>query len=114
LGLNPSLTSAIDNDSALSHTGLAQELYALGRPGDVFLGISTSGNAVNINYSAAAAKTIGITVIALTGADGGRLAVQADAVIRVPARETALIQNQHIILYHALCEMLEAHAFGGN
>lgn len=114
LGLNPGLSSAIDNDSALSHTGIAQELYVLGRPGDVFLGISTSGNAVNINYAAATAKTIGIMVIALTGADGGRLAVQADAAIRAPARETALIQNQHIILYHALCEMLEAHAFGGN
>ncbi len=113
LGLNPALSSAIDNDSSLAHTGLAQELNALGRVGDVFLGISTSGNAVNVNYAASTAHALGMMVIALTGAGGGRLAEQADIVLRVPASQTAEVQNLHIILYHALCEMLEAQAFGG-
>jgi phosphoheptose isomerase len=113
LGINPALSSAVDNDFSLAHAGLAQEFYALARAGDVFLGISTSGNAQNVIYTASAAAALGCPVIALTGAGGGRLAQQADVVLRAPARVTPEVQNWHILLYHTLCEMLE-EAFWGD
>ena len=113
LGINPTLASAVDNDFALPHTGFAQEFYALARAGDVFLGISTSGNAQNVAYTASVASALGCTVIALTGADGGRLARQADVAMRAPAQTTAEIQDLHILMYHALCEMLEEAFWGG-
>lgn len=113
LGINPALSSAVDNDFTLSHAGLAQEFYALARAGDAFLGISTSGNAQNVIYTASVAAAMGCPVIALTGAKGGRLSQQADVVIRAPVQTTAEIQNLHIILYHTLCEMLEDTFWGG-
>jgi phosphoheptose isomerase len=112
LGVNVTLSSAVDNDVPLGHINLAQELYALGQPGDVFLGISTSGNAQNILYAAQTAKVIGMDVIGLTGQTGGKLAQLADILIRAPEKDTPLVQEWHIQLYHILCEMLEAHFFG--
>lgn len=111
LGANPALTSAIANDNPLRNIGYAQELYALGRPGDVLLGISTSGQAENVRYAATAARALQMTVIALTGPDGGPLAQQADIAVRAPGRDTPEIQSWHIQLYHTLCDMLEAAAF---
>ena len=113
LGINPSLSSAIDNDVPMAHIGIAQELYALGHQGDIFMGISTSGNAHNVYYAALAAKTIGLTVIGLTGRGGGRLAEVADVTIHAPEKVTAKVQQWHIQLYHILCEMLEVHFFKG-
>lgn len=113
LGINPTLASAVDNDFKLPHAGFAQEFYALARAGDVFLGISTSGNAQNVTYTASVAAALGCPVIALTGAGGGRLAQQADVAIRAPAQKTDKIQSLHILLYHTLCEMLEEHFWGG-
>ncbi len=112
LGANPSLTSAIANDNPLPHIGFAQELYALGRRGDALLGISTSGSAQNVRLAASTARALGMTVIALTGPGGGALAEQADIAIRAPGGSTPEIQGYHIQLYHCLCDMLEAHAFG--
>lgn len=111
LGVNPSLVSAVANDMPNRDVNLAQELLALARPGDVLLGISTSGNARNVAYAAQTARALGLTVIALTGEDGGRLAGLADIAIRAPARSTDHIQELHIQLYHALCEMLETGFF---
>ena len=111
LGLNPSLVSAVANDMPDRDVNLAQELLALARPGDVLLGISTSGDARNVAYAAQTARALGLTVIALTGEDGGRLADLADIAIRVPARRTDRVQELHVRCYHALCEMLEAEFF---
>lgn len=111
LGANPALMSAIANDNPLRDIGFAQELYALGRPGDVLLGISTSGGARNVRYAASAAHALNMTVISLTGPDGGQLAEQADIAIRAPGHDTPEIQSWHIQLYHTLCDMLEAAAF---
>ena len=86
---------------------IAQQLYGYGKKGDVFLGISTSGNSENILYAAAAARAMEIPVIALTGKDGGRLAEAADVAIIVPEQETYRIQELHLPVYHALCLMLE-------
>ena len=91
---------------------IAQQLYGYGKKGDVFLGISTSGNSENILYAAAAARAMEIPVIALTGKDGGRLAKAADVAIIVPEQETYRIQELHLPVYHALCLMLEERFFG--
>jgi D-sedoheptulose 7-phosphate isomerase len=111
LGINPALASAVDNDFNNPHLGFAQELYALARPGDVFLGISTSGNARNIQYATSVAHLLNLTSIVLTGEPGGSLASQVDIILKAPARETPLIQTWHIRIYHCLCEMLEAQIF---
>jgi len=111
LGNNPALASAVENDFRTPYLGYAQELYALGRPGDVFLGISTSGNAKNILAALQTARALNITSIGLTGAAGGQLACQADIVLRAPAQDTPVIQSWHIQIYHCLCEMLEAQIF---
>jgi D-sedoheptulose 7-phosphate isomerase len=112
LGLNPALSSAIANDNPLRDIGFAQEVYALARPGDALLCISTSGNAQNVRYAASTAHALDMTVISLTGPDGGPLALQADIAIRAPGRNTPEIQSWHIQLYHTLCDMLEAASFG--
>ena len=90
----------------------AQQLYGFGRPGDVFLGISTSGNSKNVMYASIVARALGIKVIGLTGKSGGELAKFADVAIKVPEIETYKIQEMHLPVYHCLCLMLEEHFFG--
>lgn len=107
LGANPSLASAVDNDFASRHMGPAQQLHAIARPGDVLLGISTSGEARSVNLAASAARAKGLTVIALTGGEGGTLGSEADIAIRAPSQRVDRVQEEHIALYHCLCEMLE-------
>jgi len=111
LGLNHSLSSALENDIATPAIGYAQELLAMARPGDVLLGISTSGNARNVCYAAQVARALDVTVISLTGQEGGKLASLADVAIRAPATRTDRVQEMHIALYHCLCEMLEVLFF---
>lgn len=90
----------------------AQQLFGFGRPGDVFLGISTSGNSKNIMSATVVARAIGLKVIGLTGAKGGELADVADVAIKVPETETYMIQELHLPVYHCLCLMLEDRFFG--
>lgn len=90
----------------------AQQLYGFGRPGDVFLGISTSGNSKNVMSATVVARALGIKVIGLTGAEGGELVQAADVAIKVPETETYMIQELHLPVYHCLCLMLEDHFFG--
>ena len=105
------LTTAYIND--VDGLGVfAQQLYGFGRPGDVFLGISTSGSSRNILSATVVARAVGIKVIGLTGEGGGELAKVADVTIRVPETETYKIQELHLPVYHALCLMLEDHFFG--
>ncbi|HIE14233.1 TPA: SIS domain-containing protein [Candidatus Bathyarchaeota archaeon] len=111
LGTNLSLLSAVLNDFKVPNMNYAQELYVLSQPGDVFFGISTSGNATNVYYAALTAKTLGLTVILLTGESGGKISEIADITIRVPETETYKIQELHVPLYHCLCQMLEACFF---
>lgn len=100
------LSSAFANDvdGTLSY---AQQVNGYGVSKDVFLGISTSGNAENVMYAAVTAKAKGMKVLGLTGKDGGKLAKIADAAIIVPEKETYKIQELHLPIYHALCLMLE-------
>ncbi len=90
----------------------AQQLFGFGRGGDVFLGISTSGNSENVINAAVVARALGMKVIGLTGAGGGELAALADVVVKVPEKETYMIQELHLPIYHSWCMMLEDRFFG--
>lgn len=92
--------------------GFAQQVYGYGNAGDVFLGISTSGNSKNILSACTVAVAKGMKVIGLTGRDGGMLKKKADVAIVVGEQETFKIQELHQPIYHALCLMLEEHFFG--
>lgn len=106
-----SLTTAFMNDSN-PELIFAQQVNGYGRPDDVFLGISTSGNSRNVLFAAVAAKAKGLKVIGLTGQKPCRLATIADICIQVPETETYKIQELHLPVYHCLCMMLEEHFFG--
>ena len=106
-----SLTTAFMND-ANADMVFAQQVNGYGKPGDVFLGISTSGNSKNILYAAVNAKAKGLKVIGLTGAKENKLMKYADVCIRVPETETYKIQEYHLPVYHSLCLMLEEKFFG--
>ena len=90
----------------------AQQLFGFGRPGDVFLGISTSGNSKNVMSATVVARALGIKVIGLTGAKCGELASVADVAVKVPETETYMIQELHLPVYHCWCLMLEDKFFG--
>ena len=106
-----SLQTAYMND-AVPELVYAQQVNGYGKPGDVFLGISTSGNSKNVLYAALNAKAKGLKVIGLTGAKENRLMKYADVCIRVPEKETYKIQELHLPVYHCLCLMLEEKFFG--
>ena len=106
------LTTAYINDVD-GYGVFAQQLLGFGRAGDVFLGISTSGNSENILNATIVAKAMDIKVIGLTGAKGGELAQIADVSVRVPETETYMIQELHLPVYHCWCLMLEDRFFGG-
>ena len=105
-----SLNTAVINDIDGNMT-FAQQIYGYGNEGDVFLGISTSGNAKNVIYAAATAKAKKMKVIALSGGNGGNLKKLADISIVVPETETYKIQELHLPVYHCLCLMLEERFF---
>lgn len=91
----------------------AQQVNGYGRKNDVFMGISTSGNSKNILYAAAVAKAKGMAVIGLTGEKESKLSQIADVCIRVPQKQTYMVQELHLPVYHTLCLMLEERFFGG-
>lgn len=105
-----SLTTAFMND-AMPELVFAQQINGYGKPGDVYLGISTSGNSKNVLYAAVNAKAKGLHVIGLTGAKENKLMKYADLCIRVPETETYKIQELHLPVYHCLCLMLEDRFF---
>ena len=104
------LTTAVanDNDPALI---FAQTVMAMGKPQDLLIGISTSGNAKNVAAALKVAKGLGLTTVSLTGEGGGTAATIADIAIRVPERETYKVQELHLPVYHWLCAETEAHFF---
>ena len=110
LNSHPGLTSAFLNDVD-GEMAYAQQVLGYGKKGDVFLGITTSGNAKNIRYAAVTAKAMGLRVVGLTGRGGGALAALCDAAVIAPEKETYRIQELHLPIYHALCLMLEERFF---
>ncbi len=105
-----SLSTAFANDVRPDMV-FAQLVWALGRPGDALVALSTSGGSENVCRAAEAAAAGEMRVLSLTGADGGRLAGLSDVCIRAPAAETHLSQEYHLPIYHCLCLMLEDEFF---
>lgn len=105
-----SLNTAIANDIH-ADVIFAQQTLGYGKPGDVLLGISTSGNSKNVVYAAITAKALGMKTIALSGKNGGELKQICDINIVVPEKVTEFVQELHLPVYHALCAMLEHHFF---
>ncbi len=104
------LSTAVINDTDGQIT-YAQQIMGYGKPEDIFLGISTSGNSQNVLAACVVAKAKGLKIIGLTGKDGGKLKALCDACIIVPENETYKIQELHLPIYHALCLMLEKKFF---
>ena len=106
LTTDTSFLTAYSNDFGYQDI-FARQVETLGRSGDVLIGISTSGNSGNVVAAMEKAKSMGIKTIALTGASGGKLKAVADLTIAVPADQTALIQETHIALGHAITASVE-------
>ena len=107
LTTDTSFITAYSNDYGFEGV-FARQVDALGRKGDVLVGLSTSGNSGNVVAAFEAAKALGITTIAMTGADGGRLAKIGDLALKAPSDETPLIQETHIALGHAITAGVES------
>lgn len=108
---HPALTTAFSNDAEPVMT-FAQQVLTLGKPEDMLLAISTSGNSKNCVYAAVTAKAKGMKVLAMTGKNSSRLSELADVTVQVPSEETFVIQEYHLPVYHCLCAMLECEFFG--
>ena len=107
------LFTAVANDMGAEY-GYAQQAFTLANEGDIVIGISTSGNAQNVHNAAIAAKAKSAKLIGLTGKGGGRMVQSGiyDVIISVPERETYLIQEDHLAIYHAICADVEEVFFG--
>jgi D-sedoheptulose 7-phosphate isomerase len=106
LHVNTSSLTAIGNDYGYEFV-FARELSAHARPGDVFLAITTSGNSLNILRAIEAARKSKVTIIGLTGESGGMMRSACDLCLCIPSKSTARIQEMHITIGHAICELLE-------
>ena len=107
---HPALSTAYMNDCE-PLLCFAQQVNGYGKSGDVFLGISTSGNSKNVLYAATTAHAKGMKVIGLTGAKDSKLRDMSDVCIKAPQTETYMIQELHLPIYHCLCLMLENKFF---
>ena len=115
LTTDSSTLTSISNDYAYEEI-FSKQVRALGKPEDVLLGISTSGNSENVIRAINAAHERGMKVVALTGRDGGRMAelfAEGDVEIRVPATRTARIQEVHLVAIHCLCDIIDTSLLGG-
>lgn len=107
LTTDSSILTAVGNDYGFDQV-FSRQLEALGRPGDVAIGISTSGNSPNVIDALARARKIGLTGIGLAGKDGGKMPQTADISIIVPSAVTARIQECHIAIGHIWCELVDS------
>ena len=103
--------TAIGNDYGYDKV-FSRQLEGMGQRGDIFIGISTSGNSLNIINAFHSAKEKGITTVALTGRDGGEMAKLADVALVVLSESTPRIQESHILIGHILCDIIEKEIFG--
>lgn len=113
LDANPSAVTAIANDYAFAKV-YSRQIEALGKEGDVFFGISTSGNSENILEAIQAAKTAGCKIVGLTGQSGGKMAGLCDFLINIPSEDTPRIQEMHALVIHTLSDLIESEMFPQN
>lgn len=112
LTTDTSILTAVGNDYSFDRI-FSRQVEALGNPGDIAFGISTSGNSKNVNQAILAAKTRGLKTVALTGRSGGELAKIADIAIVIPVERTAHIQECHIAIGHVLCRLVDEAVAAG-
>jgi D-sedoheptulose 7-phosphate isomerase len=110
LHVNSSYVTAVSNDYGFEHV-YSRMTEAMGKKGDVLVGLSTSGNSPNVVAAFQKARELGIQTIAFTGADGGKLKSLADIAIQIPSDHTARIQESHILIGHILCDRIEKAMF---
>src|SRR5712671_2943859 len=110
LSVNSSCVTAIGNDYGFEQV-FSRQLEALARPGDVAIGISTSGNSANVIHALTTAKKIGLHTVCLTGRTGGRLRSEVDHCICAPSTEAPRIQECHILIGHIISELVERQIF---
>lgn len=110
LTTDTSCLTAIGNDYGYDQV-FSRQLEGMGQEGDLFIGISTSGNSLNIINAFKSAKEKNITTVALTGRDGGEMAKMADVAIVIPSNDTPRIQESHILVGHILCDIIEKEMF---
>ena len=103
--------TAIGNDYGYDQV-FSRQLEGMGQEGDLFIGISTSGNSTNVINAFKSAKNKAITTVALVGRDGGEMARLADMALIVPSNETPRIQESHILIGHMICDIIEKELFG--
>jgi len=106
LTVDSSALTAIGNDYGFDRV-YSRQVEALGRPGDLLVGISTSGNSGNVIQAVAAAKDLGLRTLGLLGRDGGQLRELVDDALVVPSQVTARIQEVHMMIYHFWCEAID-------
>jgi D-sedoheptulose 7-phosphate isomerase len=106
LTTDTSILTAVANDHGFEAV-FSRQVEALGRPGDLLVGISTSGNSPNVAAALEMARSMGLVTVAFTGAGGGRIAALADHLFAVASGETARIQEAHILAGHMLCDWIE-------
>jgi len=106
LTVDTSILTAVANDYGYD-TVFARQVQALGEPGDVLVGISTSGNSKNVLLAVEEARAKGITCIGMTAEGGGKMAAACDICLAVPAKVTARAQEMHILMGHILCELVD-------
>jgi len=112
LSVNTSCVTAIGNDYGFDRV-FSRQIEAFGKPGDVAMGISTSGNSPNVLLGLAKAKELGLRTVALTGDSGGKMKGVADYCICAPSNETARIQECHILIGHTIAELVEKAIVNG-
>ncbi len=111
LTTDTSILTSVGNDFSYNDI-FAKQVQALGKPEDILLGISTSGNSGNVINALDAAKEIGMTTVGLTGGEGGKMASLVDILLNVPTTHTPHIQECHIWVEHMLCQLIDERMFG--
>ncbi len=112
LSVNTSSLTAIGNDYGFEHV-FSRQLEGIARPGDVAVGISTSGNSPNVLQAFERARALGVSTVGFTGRSGGALRALSDCLLAIDSSETPRIQEGHILAGHIICELVERELFGG-
>ena len=109
--LDPTSVTCAGNDMGYDHI-FSRQIEALGKPGDVFVGLTTSGNSTNVAMAFELAKKQGLKTVGFLGKDGGRCKALVDLALVVPSPITARVQEMHKLIFHSLCEHIDAWALG--
>lgn len=109
--INPSFITAVSNDYSFEKS-FERYIEAFAGKGDILFGLSTSGNSVNVINAFQKARELGVTTVAFTGKNGGKLKDYSDYILKVPSEDVARIQEMHLLVGHIICETVENELFG--